>query len=130
MAVATRRSSCNHCGMKMKLVRVTHGPVGFEHRYFECRACYHDENVVVALDPQHPNRLGWLFDEDRLPLAKTNQKPARMVRTTDDAGVAGPLLRQQGSFAKTVVSAFDFYGGSPLMGEATNTIVASPLRRP
>ena len=59
MALATRRSSCAHCGTKMKLVLVTHGPVGFEHQYFECRSCDHDENVVVALDPGYPNRLGW-----------------------------------------------------------------------
>jgi hypothetical protein len=47
----------------MTLARVTPGPFGFEHQWFECRKCDHAESVVVALDPMNPNTLGWLAGE-------------------------------------------------------------------
>jgi hypothetical protein len=56
-------SACPKCQTKMMLAHVTRGPIGFEHQSFECRACDYAENVVVALDPMNPNKLGWLVGE-------------------------------------------------------------------
>ena len=62
------RSACPKCHTKMTLARVTPGPIGYEHQYFECRGCDYDENVVVALDPTNPNTLGWLAGELGAPV--------------------------------------------------------------
>jgi hypothetical protein len=47
----------------MMLERVSPGPIGFEHRLFECPRCDHVEISIIALDPLDPfksNAAGWL----------------------------------------------------------------------
>jgi hypothetical protein len=68
----------------MTLARVTQGPEGFEHQSFECRACDHAENVVVALDPMDPDALGWLFGDLGTPAMSTD--PANLVSHEIHAG--------------------------------------------
>ena len=58
---AFKRPHCPLCQAKMMLERVSTGPVGFEHRLFECPKCDHVENVVVALAPSNRKlRAGFL----------------------------------------------------------------------
>jgi hypothetical protein len=47
----------------MLLERVSPGPVGVEHRVFECPKCNHVEAKVAASDPLHPSAAGWLDGE-------------------------------------------------------------------
>jgi hypothetical protein len=47
----------------MMLERVSAGPIGFEHRLFECPKCDHVENVVVASGPLISKALGRLSGE-------------------------------------------------------------------
>ena len=47
----------------MMLERVSPGPVGFEHRVFECPKCNHVEAKVVASDPFNSQAQGWLSGE-------------------------------------------------------------------
>jgi hypothetical protein len=51
----------------MMLERVSAGPIGFEHRLFECPKCHHVEINVIASDPMTPTAAGWLADELRAP---------------------------------------------------------------
>jgi hypothetical protein len=60
---AFERPRCSHCQAKMALDRVSPGPVGFEHRFFECPKCDHVESVVVASDPFKSEAVGWLSGE-------------------------------------------------------------------
>jgi hypothetical protein len=47
----------------MTLDRVSPGPVGFEHRVFECPKCNHFEAKVIASDPLNSTARGWLSGE-------------------------------------------------------------------
>jgi hypothetical protein len=51
----------------MMLERVSPGPIGFEHRLFECPKCDHVEISVIASDPSKSKALGWLAEELRTP---------------------------------------------------------------
>jgi hypothetical protein len=50
---------CDRCQARMMLERVSPGPIGFEHRLFECPKCDHVVNVIVASDPFEPEAAGW-----------------------------------------------------------------------
>jgi hypothetical protein len=60
---AFERPRCSGCQAKMALDHVSPGPVGFEHRFFECPKCGHVESVVVASDTFKSKSLGWLSGE-------------------------------------------------------------------
>jgi hypothetical protein len=51
----------------MMLERVSSGPVGFEHRLFECPKCDQVELSVIASDPLKSNAAGWLAGELKAP---------------------------------------------------------------
>jgi hypothetical protein len=51
----------------MMLERVSLGPIGFEHRLFECPKCDHVEINFIASDPLTSTAAGWLAGELRAP---------------------------------------------------------------
>jgi hypothetical protein len=51
----------------MTLERVSAGPVGFEHRLFECPKCDRAETRVIASDPFKSKAAGWLAGELKTP---------------------------------------------------------------
>jgi hypothetical protein len=51
----------------MMLERVSSGPIGFEHRLFECPKCDHVELNITASDPFKSNAAGWFAGELRAP---------------------------------------------------------------
>jgi hypothetical protein len=51
----------------MMLARVSSGPIGFEHRLFQCPKCDHAEISVIAADPFKSMAAGWLTGELRAP---------------------------------------------------------------
>jgi Zn finger protein HypA/HybF involved in hydrogenase expression len=61
------RPRCSHCTSRMMLARISPGPIGFEHRLFECPKCDSVQNEVVASDPMKSASLGWLAGELRTP---------------------------------------------------------------
>ena len=61
------RPRCSRCQTRMMLERVSAGPIGFEHRLFECPKCDHVEINVIASDPMTRTAAGWLADELRAP---------------------------------------------------------------
>jgi hypothetical protein len=61
------RPRCSRCQTRMMLERVSAGPIGFEHRLFECPKCDQVEMSVIALDPLKSNAMGWLAGELRPP---------------------------------------------------------------
>ena len=56
---AIERPRCPRCQTRMMLERVSSGPIGFEHRLFECPKCDHVEISVTASDPFKSN-TAWL----------------------------------------------------------------------
>jgi hypothetical protein len=64
---AIERLRCPRCQTRMMLERVSSGPIGFEHRLFECPKCDHVEISVTASDPFKSNVAGWLDGEIRAP---------------------------------------------------------------
>jgi hypothetical protein len=64
---AIERLRCYRCQTRMMLEEVPSGPIGFEHRLFECRKCNHVEISVIASDPFKSNTAGWLAGELRAP---------------------------------------------------------------
>ena len=64
---AIERPRCSRCQTRMMLERVSAGPIGFEHRLFECPKCDHVEIRVIASDPFQSNTTGWLAGELRAP---------------------------------------------------------------
>jgi hypothetical protein len=61
------RPRCSRCQTRMMLERVLPGPVGFEHRLFECPKCDHVEISIIASDPMKSKAAGWLAGELRTP---------------------------------------------------------------
>lgn len=61
------RARCSRCQTRMMLERVSAGPIGFEHRLFECPKCDQVELSVIALVPITSNSIGWLASELRPP---------------------------------------------------------------
>jgi len=51
----------------MMLERVSMGPIGFEHRLFECPNCDHVEISIIASDPLKSRAAGWLTGELTAP---------------------------------------------------------------
>jgi hypothetical protein len=51
----------------MMLERVSLGPIGFEHRLFECPKCDHVEISVIASDLFKLKAAGWLAGELTAP---------------------------------------------------------------
>jgi hypothetical protein len=64
---AIERHRCSRCQTRMMLERVSSGPIGFEHRLFECPKCDHVEINVIASDPFKSKAAGWLDGELRTP---------------------------------------------------------------
>jgi transposase len=64
---AIERPRCSRCQTRMMLERVTSGPIGFEHRLFECPRCDHVEMNVIASDPLKSKASGWIGGELRAP---------------------------------------------------------------
>ena len=61
------RLRCSRCHTRMMVERVSLGPIGFEHRLFECPKCDHVEISVIASDPFKSKAAGWLAGELRSP---------------------------------------------------------------
>jgi hypothetical protein len=51
----------------MMLERTSSGPIGFEHRLFECPKCDHVEISVIASDPYKSKAAGWVAGELKAP---------------------------------------------------------------
>ena len=64
---AIERPRCSRCQTRMMLERVSPGPVGFEHRLFECPKCDQVDLRLIASDPLKSNAVGWLAGELRAP---------------------------------------------------------------
>jgi transposase-like protein len=62
--ISIERPRCSLC---MMLARVSPGPVGSEHRRFECPKCDFVQNEVAASDPMKSAPVGWLAGELRAP---------------------------------------------------------------
>jgi DNA-directed RNA polymerase subunit RPC12/RpoP len=54
------RPRCPRCSSRMMLARICPGPVGFEHRSFECPKCDTVQTEVIASDPMQSRAAGWL----------------------------------------------------------------------
>jgi hypothetical protein len=61
------RPHWSRCTSRMTLARIGPGPMGFEHRGFECPKCNSVQNEVVASDPMKSTSVGWLAGEIRAP---------------------------------------------------------------
>jgi Zn finger protein HypA/HybF involved in hydrogenase expression len=57
------RPRCSRCQTRMMLERVSQGPIGFEHRLFECPRCDQVEISVIASDSFKSKAVGWLDGE-------------------------------------------------------------------
>ena len=57
------RPRCSRCQNRMMLERVSPGPIGFEHRLFECPKCDHVETRIIASDPFNSEAQGWVSGE-------------------------------------------------------------------
>ena len=55
------------CTSRMMLARISPGPMGFEHRRFECPKCDSVQNEVVSSDPMKSAYVGWFAGELRAP---------------------------------------------------------------
>jgi hypothetical protein len=65
---AIQQLRCPKCRARMKLARVSSGPIGFELRTFDCAKCDRVEQIVVALDdPMKSDAVGWFSGELRPP---------------------------------------------------------------
>jgi hypothetical protein len=70
---AFERPRCTRCQTRMMLERISPGPVGFEHRLFECPKCDHVETRVIASDPFNSEVQGWLSGELGRAAATTHE---------------------------------------------------------
>jgi hypothetical protein len=57
------RPRCLHCTSRMMLARISPGPIGFEHRLFECPKCDSVQSEIIASDPMKSNPVGWFAGE-------------------------------------------------------------------
>lgn len=57
------RPRCSHCQRRMIIESASPGPVGFEHRLFECPKCKQTKTIVAASDPFKSKAAGWLSGE-------------------------------------------------------------------
>ena len=57
------RPRCARCQTRMLLERVSTGPIGFEHRLFECPKCNNVETRIVASDTNNSESRGWTSDD-------------------------------------------------------------------
>jgi hypothetical protein len=73
---AIERLRCSRCQTRMMLERVSPGPIGFEHRLFECPKCDHVEIGVIASDPFKSKAAGWLSEN-----SERRAEAARMLDT-------------------------------------------------
>jgi hypothetical protein len=64
---AIERPRCSRCQTRMMLERVSRGPIGFEHRLFECPKCDQAEISVIASDPFKSRAAGWIDGDLRAP---------------------------------------------------------------
>jgi hypothetical protein len=64
---AIERPRCPRCQTGMMLERVSSGPIGFEHRLFECPKCDQVEITVIASAPFTSKAAGWIDGELRAP---------------------------------------------------------------
>jgi uncharacterized C2H2 Zn-finger protein len=64
---AIERPRCPRCQTRMILERVSRGPIGFDHRLFECPRCDQVEISVIASDPFKSKAAGWIDAELRAP---------------------------------------------------------------
>jgi hypothetical protein len=62
-----KRPGCLRCRSRMMLGRISIGPLGFEHRWFECPRCEAVQEEVVASDPMNSISEGWFAGELRAP---------------------------------------------------------------
>ena len=67
LLTSIERPRCLHCTSRMMLSRISPGPIGFEHRRFECSKCKYVEDEVIASDPMETASVGWLAGELRAP---------------------------------------------------------------
>jgi hypothetical protein len=57
---AIQQLRCPKCRARMKLVRTSPGPTGFEFRTFDCSECDHAEQIAIPLDdPAKSDAVGW-----------------------------------------------------------------------
>jgi hypothetical protein len=64
---ALARPRCSRCQTRMMLERISPGPIGFDHRLFECPKCDQVEIDTIASDPLESKAAGWLVGELRAP---------------------------------------------------------------
>jgi hypothetical protein len=75
------RPRCTRCQTRMMLERISPGPVGFEHRLFECPKCDHVETRVIASNPYNSEAQGWLSGEPGRGIAITHEiKDGKLIR--------------------------------------------------
>jgi hypothetical protein len=55
---AIERPRCPRCQTRMMLERVSYGPIGFEHRLFECPKCDQVEISAIPSDPLKSKAAG------------------------------------------------------------------------
>jgi hypothetical protein len=64
---ANERPYCPRCQTRVMLERVLAGPIGYQHRLFECPKCDHVEIDIIASDTFKSKVAGWLNGELRTP---------------------------------------------------------------
>jgi hypothetical protein len=60
---AIERPRCPRCQRRMQLERTSAGPLGFEHRLFECLRSDRHKTEAIPLDPLKSKAVGWLAGE-------------------------------------------------------------------
>ena len=53
-------ATLKRCNARAVIAWISAGPVGFEHRVFDCTICNYAEEVVSAVDPRRAGAIGWL----------------------------------------------------------------------
>jgi len=58
------RPPCPTCDQaRMTLSTIEPGPLGFDHRTFECHKCGSIRTMIISSDPMDTNLRGWLAAE-------------------------------------------------------------------
>jgi hypothetical protein len=60
VAAKPSRRRCKKCNTRAVVAQISAGPIGFEHRIFDCTICNYAEEVVLAVDPRRTGAIGWL----------------------------------------------------------------------